>query len=250
MPGCQNVDDSPSLCVLGEGQIICGGQTAHQEEEGVDYCYNFRCIRCMPVYMIDYYNGQHQSTMVTLPPIDSLRPPLFEQDSGYEGEVVEFYDNYLSRMPELTGFAINGWKTENARLVFDSVEKCFNGSSYTKTKDFEIDWLLINGSVLTVVEIGVREESDEKENTSKKSKREKTEDIGDEVDKGAERLVARKVDQLIKDHVVIRHLLEVANIQNCCINYLAVFPNMPIDLVMAKIETTYSRALGELCSDQ
>ena len=188
--------------------------------------------------------------MVTLPPIDSLRPPLFEQDSGYEGEVVEFYDNYLSRMPELTGFAINGWKTENARLVFDSVEKCFNGSSYTKTKDFEIDWLLINGSVLTVVEIGVREESDEKENTSKKSKREKTEDIGDEVDKGAERLVARKVDQLIKDHVVIRHLLEVANIQNCCINYLAVFPNMPIDLVMAKIETTYSRALGELCSDQ
>ena len=54
------------------------------------------------------------------------------------------------------GFAINSWRIEQARLVFDSVENTFDASKYTSTKDFEIDWILLNGSVLTIVEIGVR----------------------------------------------------------------------------------------------
>ena len=168
IPGCQNVETLPRLEV---GKSTCGDE---------EFCYNYRCIQCMPVYAPDYYNAEHKKELVILPPIDSIKPSkpsLFEADSGYEGEVVEFYDNYLSRMPGLKGIAINGWKSEQARLIFDNVEKTFQGTKYNdtnddkndkntknnkKTKNFEIDWLLMNGWVLTVVEVGVRGEIEEK----------------------------------------------------------------------------------------
>ena len=237
IPGCQNVESLPRL---GEEELICG--------DG-DFCYNYRCIKCMPLYALDYYNGKHKKELVILPPIDSIKPSkpsLFEVDPGYEGEVVEFYDNYLSRMPGLKGIAINGWKSEQARLIFNNVEKTFDGTKYKETKDFEIDWLLMNGSCLTVVEIGVRCVNKEKGKNSKSHQKLNLD--ADNMERGTQRLISRKIDQLIRDQVIIQHLLEATNVENCCVNYFAVWPNIPIDDIRLKIATTYKHALDQMCS--
>ena len=206
----------------------------------------------MPIYALDYYTGEHKKELVILPPIDSIKPSkpsLFEFDPGYEGEVVEFYDNYLSRMPGLKGIAINGWKSEQARLIFNNVEKTFDGTKYKETKDFEIDWLLMNGSCLIVVEVGVRCVNEEKNKNSKSHQNLKLD--ADNMEKGTQRLISRKIHQLSRDQVVIQHLLEAANVQNCCINYFAVWPNIPIDDIRLKIANIYKRnkrILDEICS--
>ena len=114
-----------------------------------------------------------------LPDINSIKPKepsLFAADYGYLGEVVEFYHHYISHMKKLKGFAINGWNNKIAKEIFDNVESTFVKSKNKQAKDFEVDWMLMNGSVLTIVEVGMRgdtegrNENTQEDNNGKKGR--------------------------------------------------------------------------------
>ena len=133
----------------------------------------------MPLLSLDYLNPEYKDKLVILPDISNIKPKepsLFAADYGYLGEVVEFYDNYISHMKNLKGFAINGWNNKIAKEIFDNVESTFVESKKKQAKDFEVDWMLMNGSVLTIAEVGMRgdtegrNENTQEDNNGKKGR--------------------------------------------------------------------------------
>ena len=199
-------------------------------------------MKCLPLLGLDYFNPEHQTKLVVLPDINGIKPKKpspFDFDEGYLGEIVEFYDNYISRMTNLKGFAINGWSDKDARLLFDSVDRTFQGTGHGNSKNFEIDWLLFNGLSLSVVEVGMRGASS-KLKTQKEEANEKSDDLI-----RIERLISKKVDQVMKSDAIIQHLLEATKQKLASVNYLLVFPDIAIDFVKERIRKMYIKAQND-----
>ena len=196
VPGCQ---DTSFLPVLGDGLISC--------EEG-NQCFYFSCVKCCPLLGLDTFNAEYKTKVEYLPRIeciDSLGP--FEEDNKYHGEIFEVYLKFFARMELLTGIAINGWSNLDCRRVFHNVENTFQGcGKFSRTKDFEIDWILFDGYSLTVIEVKER------------SERAKKQTIGH---------FEKKLDQ-IKKRIIIQHLLEVTGCSNIKVNYIIACPNVSI----------------------
>ena len=233
IPGCQDME---SLHNLKDDEYECGEN---------NFCYYFRCRKCSPQLALDYYlNSEYRQKMIFVPHIDSIKPPkLFSTDTtyhGYQGEIIEFVENFLSRISRLTGLALNGWKNDHAKKLFDSVETTFDG------KNFEIDWIIFNGTSLTVVEIGMRGETEENEKSvsGKKGNSKEVCEVSDE--KGIQRLISRKIDQVIKDQIVIDCLLKATTCEDIDVNLLAAFPNIPIEEVSRRISGKYKSSLDNL----
>ena len=193
---------------------------------------------------LDYYNPGHARKLVILPDINSVKPKdpsLFSPDYGYLGEIVEFHDNYLSRMENITGFAVNGWSVLNAKRIFNSVETTFNSKASENSKDFEIDWLIFNGNSLSVIEVGMRGESEPSKNSQNKETKEETDKMRNDI-KGSERLIGKKLEQMMKNVIIIEHLLEATSQKHACINYILLFPNLTIDIIKDRIEKLHAKA--------
>ena len=197
VPGCQ---DTSWLPTLDEGQLSC--------EEG-QQCYYFSCGKCSPSLALDVFNSRHKTDLEYIPRIPNIESPdPFIKDNKYykyEGEICELYFKYFAQIEELTGIAFNGWSNLDAQRVFDGVPETFQGTKFPETKDFEIDWILFNGSTITVIEVKANTE----ESRSKKN-------------------FETKVKQLKKDQIVIRHLLEATGCENVKVNYVIACPNVSI----------------------
>ena len=172
---------------------------------------------------------------------------MFEVDCGYQGEVVEFYDNYLSRMTKLKGIAINGLSNPIANLVFDAVEHTFKGTKWENSRDFEIDWLLLSGSALTVFEVGMRGETEESPKNLKSKDKAAAPDKGKESEdtKREERLISKKIDQMVQNCVIFQHLLEATGNQDLPVNYVIFFPNITTEQICSRVEKLHQKALSE-----
>ena len=150
IPECQNVSSSPHLQ---DEESSCSAIGADE-----DRCFYFRCRKCMPFLALDHYNRDYKVKIEYIPRIDSIKPKfgLFKEDSGYVGEVIDFYGAYLSQIAGLKGVAVHSWKSENADLFFDGIHKTFDGTDYKDSKNFEIDWILFTGNTLNVIEVSRR----------------------------------------------------------------------------------------------
>ena len=194
---------------------------------------------------------------------------MFEVNCGYQGEVVEFCDNYLSRMTDLKGIAINGWNNRIANFNFDAVEHTFKGTKWEIFKDFEIDWLVLSGSALTVFEIGMWGETEENpknlkskdkaaapdkekesEENPKNLKSKDKEAVSDkekesEDTKRVERLISKKIDQMVQNSIILQHLLKATGNQDLSVNYVIFFPNITTELICSRVEKLHKKALFE-----
>ena len=86
------------------------------------------------------------------------------------------------------------------------------------TRDFEIDWILFNGSTITVVEVG-EEGSSEKESGSKTK--------ATEWEK-RHKIVKDKIKQIEKDEIIMKHFLSAVGVPEMNVNYLLVYPNLSL----------------------
>ena len=202
----------------------------------------------MPTLVLDKFNSGYKTELHVVPRVSSIKKPeLFTEDPGYHGEIVEFYANYMERVDSLTGIAVSGWSNTAARKIFSSVEKTFEtksrkrkcesleleeelekkmeGSSSDQTsasknvpRDFEIDWILFNGSTITVVEVGEQgcseKGSDSATNATEWKKRHK--------------IVPKKIKQIEKDQVIMNQFLTAVGAPEVTVNYLLVYPNLPL----------------------
>ena len=91
-------------------------------------------------------------------------------------------------------------------------------------RGFEIDWILFNGSTVTVVEVGEdgsREKgSDSKENTSEWKRH---------------KIVPEKIEQIQKDQVIMKSFLSAVGAPDVTVKYLLVYPN----LLMREVNTEF-----------
>ena len=181
--------------------------------------------------ILDYFNLQHEEKLVIIPEISNLQPKtkgLFDDDDyGYLGEVLEFYRNYLSRVDDVLGVAINGWDNELAESVFDFVGDTFKNTKNGSSRNFEIDWIILNGDSVTVVEVGMR---------GKTEIREGKENCIMNEEKGIQGVIADKFKQIVKNRTIVEHLLEATGNQHIQVNYLAFFPNISIASVQAYLD--------------
>ena len=95
-----------------------------------------------------------------------------------------------------------------------------NSTTATKNvpRDFEIDWILFNGSTITVVEVG-EEGSNEKGSNSKTNATEW---------KRRHKIVPEKVEQIKKDQIIMNHFLTAVGAPEVTVNYLLVYPNLSL----------------------
>ena len=168
-----------------------------------------------------------------IPEISNLQPKtkgLFDDDDyGYLGEVLEFYRNYLSRVNGISGVAINGWDNELAESVFDFVGDTFKNTKNGSSRNFEIDWIILNGDAITVVEVGMRGKTEIPEGNKNCLMNE---------EKGIQGVIANKFKQIVKNQTIVEHLLEATGNQHIQVNYLAFFPNISIASVQAYLDKT------------
>ena len=276
IPGCQ---DTSQLHRLEPGSTDCEGEQ----------CFYYTCKMCIPKLVLEIFNSKYETELYVVPRVSSIKkPPLFTEDHGYHGEVVEFYANYLERLDSLTGIAVNGWSNKAARKIFTSVEKTFEKINPKKnskhlalqeeletklitwnkrrklhknlesqtfrkrrrcrssqmrrsgektilsersksvgstskpipatknvSRDFEIDWILFNGSTLTVVEVG-EEGSCEKGSDSKANSSERK----------RHKIVPEKIEQMKKDQVIMQSFLSAVGAADVTVKYLLVYPNL------------------------
>ena len=210
----------------------------------------FRCRKCLPLLALDSLVPEYKIELVPLPHIDTIKPKnlcMFEVDCGYQGEVVEFYDNYLSRMTKLKGIAINGWSNSIGKVIFNAVEHTLKGTKWEKSRDFEIDWLVLSGSALTVFEIGMRGETEENpKNLKPKDKAAAPDNEKESEDtKRMERLISKKIDQMVQNCVILQHLLEATGSQDISVNYVMFFPNITTELIRNRVEKLHKKALSK-----
>ena len=210
----------------------------------------FRCQKCLPLLALDCLVPEYKSEMVFIPHIDTIKPKkssMFEVDCGYHGEVVEFYDNFLSRMTKLKGIAINGWSNPTANFIFDAVEHTFKGTKWEISKGFEIDWLVLSGSALTVFEIGMRGETEENPKNLKSKDKDAAPDKEKESEdtKRVERLISKKIDQMAQNSIILQHLLEATGNQDLSVNYVLFFPNITTELICNRVDKLHKKALSE-----
>ena len=105
-----------------------------------------------------------------------------------------------------------------------SVGSISNATPATKkiSRDFEIDWILFNGSTLTVVEVGEegsREKgSDSKENASEWKRH---------------KIVPEKIEQIKKYQIIMKSFLSAVGAPDVTVKYLLVYPN----LLMREVNT-------------
>ena len=225
IPECQ---DMSSLPHLGENETSCG------EEGTADKCFYFRCTTCMPFLALDHYNPHYKNKIEFVPRIDSIRPKgLFEDHSGYHGEIVDFYGAYLSLNDGLRGIGINSWTSENAALLFNGVEDTFKGSEFSEKKNFEIDWLLFLENSLNVIEVGRRNAV-----SGAGSKNDKPYSFNDnrEISDGTKKLIAEKTEQIIKDYEIVKKLLAATNCDRLQTNFFIVLPNIPIEEIRNQLD--------------
>ena len=218
LPGCQ---DTSILPELPEGEIDCGE---------CNQCYFYRCMKCLPVLLLDVLVPECRAEMVYIPDIGTIKPQkpdMFAENPDYHGEVTEFYANYLRRMDKLEGIAINSWSNKDARKVFLHTERTFDATKYEGSKDFEIDWLIFTNSIMAVVEVGMRCEAGEKD-SGKKSKNSSEEER-------VKRIITSKVGQIAKDTIIISKLLEATNSSGVLVYFFAVFPNIAFETVQKRI---------------
>ena len=219
LPGCQ---DTSILPELPEGKNDCG--------EG-NQCYFYGCRKCLPVLLLDVLVPESRAEMVYIPDIGSIKPQksdLFLENPDYHGEVAEFYANYLRRMDKLNGIAINSWSNKDARKIFLNTERIFDATKYEGSKDFEIDWLIFTNSTMTLVEVGMRCETKEKD-CGKKSKKKSEEER-------VMKIISSKVKQIEKDIIIISKLLEATNSSGVLVYFVAVFPNVAFETVQKRIQ--------------
>ena len=195
VPGVQEVFKLPKL---EDSQTCCGEK---------QLCFYFSCHKCSSLLALDNFNTSYRSEVNYIPRISCIsRPEVFEEDNKYHGEVHELYFNYLAQIPEFSGIAINGWSNLDAKKLFNSVDQTFQGiKSFQKSEDFEMDWLLFNGSSITVIEV--------KEKSEKGNSR---------------RNFERKMEQIKKDEVIIQHLLNAVRCSDVAVNFIIACPNVSI----------------------
>ena len=166
-----------------------------------------------------------------IPEISNLQPKtkgIFDDDDyGYLGEVLEFYQNYLSRVNGISGVAINGWDNELAESVFDFVGDTFKNTKNGSSRNFEIDWIILNGDSVTVVEVGMR---------GKTQIREGNENCLMNEEKGIQGVIDNKFKQIVKNQTIVEHLLEATGNQHILVKYLAFFPNISITSVQSHLD--------------
>ena len=93
------------------------------------------------------------------------------------------------------------------------------------TRDFEIDWILFNGSTITVVEVG-EEGSSEKDSSSKTN--------ATEWEK-RHKVVKDKIKQIEKDETIMKHFLSAVGAPEMNVNYLLVYPNLSLREVYTEL---------------
>ena len=89
-------------------------------------------------------------------------------------------------------------------------------------RDFEIDWILFNGSTVTIVEVGEdgsREKGSDSKANASEWKRHK--------------IVPEKIEQIQKDQIIMKNFLSAVGAPDVTVKYLLVYPN----LVMREIKT-------------
>ena len=154
-------------------------------------------------------NSRYKTDLEYIPRIPNIESPdQFKKDNKYyqyEGEIFELYFKYFAQIKELTGIAFNGWSNLDAQRIFDGVPETFQGTKFPETKDFEIDWILFNGSTITVIEVKANMED------SKSRKNFET-----------------KVKQIKKDQIVMQRLLKATGCENVKVNYVIACPNASI----------------------
>ena len=164
-----------------------------------------------------YFGPEHKNRMIFIPQFSSIQPDksdMFSENPGHHhGAVSEFCINYLSRMKYLNGIAINSWSSKDAKKIFENTAKVFAGTKHKNVDYFEIDWLIFTESTITVVETGMRGESKDRE-SGKKSEDDKV-----------NRVISAKFDQIMKDVIIINHLLDATASSAVRVFYLVVFPN-------------------------
>ena len=219
LPGCQ---DTSILPELPEGEIDCGE---------CNQCFFYRCRKCLPVLFLDVLVPECRVKMVYIPDIGSIKPQkpdMFAENPDYHGEVTEFYANYLRRMDNLEGVAINSWSNKDARKIFLNTERTFDATKYEKCKVFEIDWLIFTNSTLAVVEVGMRCQTGEKDSGKKSKNRSEEESL--------KRIITGRVGQIMKDTIIIRKLLEATDSFGVLVYFFAVFPNIAFETVQKRVQ--------------
>ena len=198
VPNCQDTNWLPTL---EEGQSTC--------KDGQN-CYYFSCGKCISLLALDTFNSRYRNSIEYIPRISCTEPPEpFTKDNKYyqyEGEVFDIYFRFFAQIEELTGVAINGFRNEAARKIFDHVGQTFGGRKFdVKSKDFEIDWILFNGVTVTVIEVKVKADTGKNNENFEK-----------------------KIDQIKKNRTIIQHLLEVTGCKDIKVNYIIACPNVSI----------------------
>ena len=191
-------------------------------------CFTYECRLCMSLLALDYYNKGYRKKVEFIPRIGVLGKNwlgLFKNHSGYHGEIIDFYGAYLSQIKDLKGVAVNSWTSENARHFFQNVQETFEGDSvYGDSKNFEIDWILFNGNRITAIEVG-------RKNTSThytKTDESKSLDYA-AVRSNLKSMIRKKTYQIIRYEKVVNKLLAATDCENIPVNYLLVFPNLPVE---------------------
>ena len=221
IPECQNMSQ---LSCLGR-RHDCGG-------------FYFRCTTCTPLLVLDHYNPGYKTKIEYIPRIDCIKPKkrgLFNDDSGYHGEVMDFYGAYLSQIMGLKGVAVHSWSSKHAKLFFAGVGK----------DNFEIDWLAFLENTLNVCEIGRRNfanrESSDQSKKSVNSSNSTTSKENHTVSKGTKKLIKEKINQLIRDKSIVESLLRGTKCENIPVNYFLVLPNVPIEEILEVLEEKKER---------
>ena len=102
------------------------------------------------------------------------------------------------------------------KKVSDFYNVYCSGTKYEGT-NFEIDFFIVTGRNLFVVEVGERH----------------MDKVDDE--KGTEKIISDKISQITKDQLVINHLLQAAGATQLNVFYLTVFPNIPFEYVQRRL---------------
>ena len=99
-----------------------------------------------------------------------------------------------------------------------SVGSPSNATTATKNvpRDFEIDWILFNGSTITVIEVGEDCSSEEGRNSETNATERK---------KG-HKVVLDKIEQIKKDQIIMNKFLTAVGAPEVTVNYLLVYPNL------------------------
>ena len=247
VPECQNTSCLPHL---GPEETSC------ENNGSEDKCFYFKCRTCMSLLALDHYNPDYKEKIEYIPRIGSIKSRtrgLFEDHPGYHGELIDFYGSFLSQIEELNGIAVHSWNSQHAQLLFDGVEKTFEKSQFAKSKSFEIDWIVFLRGTLNVFEVGRRNTSNAcTEKVTDSSSVPIGDNAGAEIGsgiKGMKDLIYKKIEQIIKDYLIVQHLLNAAEIDlgTICQNYFIVLPNLPIEDIKGQLEAR-KRQLDELIS--